>query len=54
MTLRDLRVITLLAFLFHSWGCKEPYDPSLEPGATNYLIVEGVPGLQASGRYCET
>jgi hypothetical protein len=35
--LRDLLLIALIPVM----GCKEPYDPSLETGAQDFLIVEG-------------
>jgi hypothetical protein len=37
-----VRVLLLLIALIQVMGCKEPYDPSLETGVQDYLIVEGV------------
>lgn len=38
---RSLMIILVLAFLVHFPGCKVPYDPSLEAGVQDFLIVEG-------------
>ncbi len=52
--IRSLKIILSLAFLIHFSGCKESYDPSMESGVQDYLIVEGfinangVTGIQLS------
>ncbi len=44
---KGLRALVLFIALIQVTGCKEPYDPTLESGYKNYLIVEGF--VNASG-----
>lgn len=41
MVYKRLRELLLFIVLIQIAGCKEPYDPSLEAGLKDYLIVEG-------------
>ena len=40
--MRYFRSVLLLAITCTVMHCREPYDPALETGITNYLVVEGL------------